>query len=93
METRWIFIFLEIVFVIFIIILGVNLLLNVDLTKSINLKGETNDFCQSLNNSEDPNSLDHLACDNKFKKNKIILFLIDSLPFDNLHILTDVDKG
>ena len=93
METRWIFIFLEIVFVIFIIILGVNLLLNVDLTKSINLKGETNDFCQSLNNSQSSNSLDYLACDNKFKKNKIILFLIDSLPFDNLHILTDVDKS
>ena len=92
METRWIFIILEILFILLIIILGTELLLNVDLTKSIDLKGETNDFCQSLNNSEINASSDYLACDNKFKKNKIILLLIDSLPFDNLHILTDVNN-
>ena len=86
-------IFLEILFIILIVVLGVNLLLNVDLTKSINLKGETNDFCQTLKNIEIKGSLDYLACDNKFKKDKIILLFIDSLPFDNLHILTDGEKS
>ena len=93
MEKRWIFIFLEILFNLLIIFIGVNLALNVDLTKSINLKGETNDFCQTLNKSEKKGPLDYLACDNKFKKDKIILLLIDSLPFDELRILTDGEKS
>ena len=93
MEKRWIFIFLEILFNLLIIFIGVNLALNVDLTKSINLKGETNDFCQTLNKSETKGPLDYLACDNKFKKDKIILLLIDSLPFDELRILTDGEKS
>ena len=92
MEKRWIFIFLEILFNLLIIFIGVNLALNVDLTKSINLKGETNDFCQFLNKSINNSSLELLACVNKFKKKKIILLLIDSLPFDNLLILTDFNK-
>ena len=41
-----------------IIVIGVNLLLNVELTKSINLKGETNDFCQFLNKSINNSSLE-----------------------------------
>ena len=92
MENTCVFIFLEIFFILAIIALGVSLLLNVDLTKSINLKEETNDFCQSLSDSTNNSSLDLLACDNKFKKKKIILLLIDSLPFDNLLILTDFNK-
>ena len=92
MENICVYIFLEILFILSIIVIGVNLLLNVELTKSINLKGETNDFCQFLNKSINNSSLELLACDNKFKKKKIILLLIDSLPFDNLLLLTDFNK-
>ena len=92
MENICVYIFLEILFILSIIVIGVNLLLNVELTKSINLKGETNDFCQFLNKSINNFSLELLACDNKFKKKKIILLLIDSLPFDNLLLLTDFNK-
>ena len=92
MEKRWIFVILEIFFILTIVIIGLLLLLDVDLTKSINLKGETNDFCQSLNNSDNYSSLDFLVCNNNFKKEKIILLLIDSLPFDNLQILSDLNK-
>jgi hypothetical protein len=92
MENICVYIFLEILCILSIIVIGVNLLLNVELTKSINLKGETNDFCQFLNKSINNSSLELLACDNKFKKKKIILLLIDSLPFDNLLLLTDFNK-
>ena len=92
MEKTWIFIILEILFILSIIVIGVSLLLNIDITKSINLKGETNDFCQSLNYSANNSTLDFLVCDNNFKKKKIILLLIDSLPFDNLILLTDFNK-
>ena len=68
MENICVYIFLEILFILSIIVIGVNLLLNVELTKSINLKGETNDFCQFLNKSINNSSLELLACDNKFKK-------------------------
>ena len=91
MFSKWIIIIIQIVFIVAIIQTGINLLLNVNLTKSINLKGETNDFCQHLNITEQKNSLDYLACDNKFKKKKIILLLLDSLPFDKLYELTNRD--
>ena len=91
MFSKWIKILVQIVFILTIILTGINLLLNVHLTKSINLKGETNDFCQHLNITEQKNSLDYLACDNKFKKKKIILLFLDSLPFDKLYELTNRD--
>ena len=90
MEYKWISIILNIIFLLSITLIGINLLLNVDLIKFISLKGETNDYCQKFNNSI--NNLDYFACDNKFKKNKIILLLIDSLPFDKLHEITDFEK-
>ena len=90
MESKWISIIINIIFLLSIVFIGINLLLNVELTKSINLKGETNDFCQTRNKSL--NNLDYLACNNKFKKNKIILLLIDSLPFDTLHEIIDFNK-
>ena len=45
-----------------------------------------NDICQKYqNNSENNLDLDYLVCDNKFKKKKIILLLIDSMPYDVLY--------
>ena len=91
MVVKWIIILVQILFVLAIIFTGINLLLNADLTKSINLKGETNDFCQRLNITKQKNSLDYLACDNNFKKKKIIILFLDSLPFDKLYELTNRD--
>ena len=93
MDLKWLLIFIQIIFVLGIIMIGTNLLLNVDLTKSINLKQETNDYCQSFTSPESKNSLEYLACNNKFKKSKIILLLLDSLPFDKLHELTNLDES
>ena len=93
MDTKCLSVLFNLIFLLVIIIIGINLLLNVDLTKPINLKGETNDFCQKLNESRITNdSIEYLVCSNKFKKNKIILLFIDSLPFDNLHELIDFNK-
>ena len=67
-----------------ILLTGAAILLIPELFKSINLDYEFNDFCQTYQNLS-VNNLDHLVCDNKFKKQKIILLLIDSLPFDSLN--------
>ena len=75
---------LSTIFVIFIQILGISILLQENLFKYINLNNETNDFCQTKVNASN-NSLDYLICNNKFKKEKIILLLIDSLSYDSLH--------
>ena len=91
MDIKFLSVLLNLIFLFIIIIVGINLLLNVDLTKSINLNGETNDFCQKLNESTN-NSIEYLVCNNKFKKDKIIILFIDSLPFDNLHELIDFNK-
>ena len=91
MEDKPLWVFFNIIISLVIIIIGINLLLNVDLTKSIDLNGETNDFCQTFNKSD--NSLDYLACDNKFRKKKIILLMIDSLPFDKLHELAKTEQS
>ena len=77
-------ILVKLIFVIIILFMGVNVLLREDLLKSINLDYETNDFCQTIINSSD-NNLKHYICDNKFKKDKVIILFIDSLPFDTLH--------
>ena len=77
-------IILSTIFVIFILILGIGILLQENLFKYINLNDETNDFCQTKVNISNE-SLDHLICNNKFKKEKIILLLIDSLSYDSLH--------
>ena len=74
---------LNLIIIVVIMLTGINILLKEDLLKSVNLDYETNDFCQTINNAS--NNLDYLVCDNKFKKNKVILLLIDSLPFDVLH--------
>jgi len=67
-----------------ILLTGAAILLIPELFKSINLDYEFNDFCQTNQNISE-NNLDYLVCDNKFKKQKIILLLIDSLPFDSLN--------
>ena len=81
------FVFINMMLVVLIILIGINILLKGDLLKSINLDYETNDFCQTIKNDSNisNNNLDYLICDNKFKKNKLILLLIDSLPYDVLH--------
>ena len=66
-----------------ILLTGAGILLIPELFKSINLDYEINDFCQTNTNMSESN-LDYLVCDNKFKKQKVILLLIDSLPFDSL---------
>ena len=79
-------ILIKLIFVIFILLLGVNILLKPDLFKSITLDYEFNDFCESKTNiNSSKNNLDYLVCDNKFKKDKFIFLLIDSLPFDSLY--------
>ena len=77
-------IIIKLIVVILIQLMGVNILLREDLLKSINLDFETNDFCQTMSNSSE-NNLDYYACDNKFKKDKVIILFVDSLPFDTLH--------
>ena len=76
-------IFLNFIFISLLTLIGVNILLKEDLFKSINLNGQTNDYCQTIKNFSN-SSLDYLICDNKFKKKKIIFLLIDGLPFDRL---------
>ena len=76
MVSKWIIILVRIVFILSIILTGINLLLNDNLIKSINLKGETNDFCQNLNINGQTNSLDYLAFDNKFKKRKLLYYFL-----------------
>ena len=80
-------IFLNTIILAIIMLAGVQLLLKEDLLKSVNLDYETNDFCQTMKNDSNStnNNLDYLVCDNKFKKSKLILLLIDSLPYDVLH--------
>ena len=77
--------------IIIIQLIAVLILLKEDLLKTINLDYETNDFCQTITNNSD-NNLDYYACDNKFKKEKIILLLVDSLPFDILHDLHNLKE-
>jgi hypothetical protein len=67
-------------------------LLNENIFKSINLDFESNDFCQNIKNISNNNNLDHFICDNKFKKEKIIFLLIDSLPYDQLHDFHNLKK-
>ena len=77
-------ILIKLIVIIVIQLLGVGILLKEDLLKSINLDYEQNDFCQTIKNVSEDN-LDYYVCNNKFKKNKVIFLLIDSLPFDSLH--------
>ena len=78
----------NIFFVLFIIIVGIVLLLKVDVLKSFNLEGYSNNFCQALNKTK--NNLDYLVCDNKYKKSKIILLLVDALAYDQLYALNNL---
>lgn len=64
--------------------MGIIILLKENIFKVINLDFEINDYCQSFKNISN-NNLDYYACNNKFKKSKFILLLIDSLAFDVLH--------
>ena len=96
MRKKWILMILNIIFLALMTFIGINLLLNVDLLNSISLEGETNDFCQTYNKTQkDQNNdtLSYLACDNKFKKEKIILLLVDSLPFDKIYYILNVSDS
>ena len=85
------YLFLSIIFAIIIQIIGIKILLQEDLFKTKNLYYETNDFCQTKSNKS-KNDLEDLICNNKFKKEKIILLLVDSLPYDSLHYFHNLKK-
>ena len=86
------FMFFELIFFLIALILGIAILLKEDLLKTINLDFETNDYCQRIDSLSD-NKLDRYACENKFKKEKIIFLLIDSLPYDVLLNLRQFNKS
>ena len=69
----------KLIIVVIIQITGIAVLLITDLFKSITLDYEMK------NNSKNNLGLDYLVYDNKFKQKKIILLLIDSLPYDVLY--------
>ena len=83
--------FLNIIFTILILMIGIALLLKADLLQSFNLEGYSNDYCQTIKNKE-KNNLDYLICDNKYKKSKIILLLIDALAYDQLLDLNNLSN-
>ena len=87
-----ILIIIKLIITIIIQLIGINILLNENIFKSINLDFESNDFCQNIKNISNNNNLDHFICDNKFKKEKIIFLLIDSLPFDQLNDFHNLKK-
>ena len=78
----------NIFFVLAIIIVGIVLLLKADVLKTFNLEGYSNNFCQTLVKTK--NNLDYLVCDNKYKKSKIILLLVDALAYDQLYALNNL---
>ena len=84
--------FFELIFFLIALLLGIAILLKEDLLKTINLDFETNDYCQRIDSLSD-NKLDRYACENKFKKEKIIFLLIDSLPYDVLLNLRQFNKS
>ena len=86
------FMLLKLIFFLSTLLLGIGILLKEDLLKTINLDFETNDYCQRIDLLSD-NKLDKYACDNKFKKKKAIIILIDSLPYDVLLELHDFKKS
>ena len=86
------FIFFKLIFFLSTLIIGIGILLKEDLLKAINLDYETNDFCQRINELSN-NTMDKYACDNEFKKDKVILLLIDSLPYDVLYDFHDFKKN
>jgi len=78
----------NIFFVLSIIIIGIVFLLKADVLKTFNLEGYSNNFCQTLKKTK--NNLDYLVCDNKYKKSKIILLLVDALAYDQLYALNNL---
>ena len=86
------FMLFKLIFFLLTLLLGIGILLKEDLLKTINLDFETNDYCQRIDLLSD-NKLDKYACDNKFKKEKAIILLIDSLPYDVLLKLHDFKKS
>ena len=86
------FLFFKLVFFLIALLFGISILLKDDLLKTINLDFETNDYCQRFDSLSD-NKLGKYACDNKFKKEKIIFLLIDSLPYDTLINLHNFNKS
>ena len=78
----------NIFFVLAIIIVGIVLLLKADVLKAFNLEGYSNNFCQTL--AKNNNNLDYLVCDNKYKKSKIILLLVDALAYDQLYAMNNL---
>ena len=90
-EKSLLLIVLKLIFIFPILLLGIYILFIPELFESINLYYEYNDFCQTNQNISE-NNLDYLVCDNKFKKEKIIILLIDSLPFDSLNYFHNLKK-
>jgi hypothetical protein len=90
-EKPLLLIVLKLIFIIPLLLLGIGILFSPELFESINLENEFNDFCQTNQNLSE-SDLDHLVCDNKFKKEKIIILYIDSLPFDSLNYFHNLKK-
>ena len=86
------FMFLKLIFFLLTLIIGIGILLKEDLLKTISLDFETNDYCQRIDLLSD-NKLDKYVCDNKFKKEKVIVLFIDSLPYDVLLDLHNFTKS
>ena len=86
----FLYILLNIVITLSIILVLALIILIYDLPKKINLDNLTNDYCQTMINSK--NSLNNLICDNKYKKEKIIILFVDGLAFDQLHFLKNISN-
>ena len=82
----------KLIFFLLALLVGIGILLKEDLLKTISLDFETNDYCQRIDLLSD-NKLDKYACDNKFKKEKVIVIFIDSMPYDVLLELHDFKKN
>jgi len=82
---------INLIIVIIILLTSISFFLKPEIFKTITLDYEFNDFCQTNHNISE-SSLDYLVCDNKFKKNKFIFLLVDSLPFDTLNYLHNLKK-
>jgi len=89
-EKPLLLIVLKLLFIIPLLILGICILFIPELFETLNLDNEFNDFCQTNHNNSE--NLDYLVCDNKFKKEKIIILYIDSLPFDSLNYFHNLKK-
>ena len=77
-------------FLIVFIIMAFESLLKPEIFLGYNLDLISNDYCQKYNKSM--NDLEKLACNNTYKKSKIIWLQLDGLAIDLLHEIIKLDK-